>query len=1084
MSKGLRAVVGVVALAVSFFVPAVAPWLAPLGASLLLGAAMEKKPSSLERLSTQDVMIRSAVQPQDLVLGTVKKSGPIVYFGTSGTTNEFLWFVVAVCEHEIDGYETLWIDDVPIDVATEIDGSGYVTNAAFINADSTKLVKTGFYTGQSSQTADAELSAAFTEWDSTHNGNDVAYFWVRCEIDRSAGGNDPENPEANVWDKGWPRDLSVTMRGALVYDPRLDDLQTGIPGSGSHRVDTPSTWEYSENPALCRAHYIRHDRFGPGFTSSDVDWVTLAAQADICDELVSIPGAATQKRYTMNGVVSMADTPKAILESMATADHGVTLFLPAGIQIMVGAWKASTYTLTEDWLAGTVSATSALPTDDHYNGVRGQYISKDADFTLVEFQPRISSAYETEDGIGRVWSDIVLPFTNEEFTAQRLAIIELKKSRQQASVILQCNYKAIQIPLYDVVGLSFEGFSNDTFRVIGKTTNTDGIVTLQLREEVSTDWDYTVPDMAEPPVIPTVTRGSGGPLPPTNLVATTVGNGVLLEWEHASIDSISHIEVYAATSNNRAGVSLLTRTRAESFLHVLAADEVRYYWIIARGENGLVSTWEPVGSTSGVMGTAGSWGVDGSDAVYYYIKPINGTAIKNGTGSLTVEAHKLTGAVDEHLSAGTIKLYVGSTEVTEANGYGTGSDGYTGVFEPADISGAVTVELKDGPAGTVLDTITLVDIDDGLDQVFGYIEPTGAIAWVLDNDQTTWAPTSTTVNLECTFVKGGSDVARVAWQITRSAAGILTGASVTHSGGDLNTSRVTVTELDENTAAMSVKFTYSFDGDVCVVLETVTAAKSGSHGISTFLTKPSIAIATDYEGDNYSLAQVDSANPGLHKVYLGGTDETTNAIHSIPSYDSFDALKYYKTQNGLMLTVERYTGKYYVSGASWSSDSEQFTVRASYDGIFFDKVFSIVKVKNGLVSGVNVELFSQNLYVESNSGPLYGFFVMDNDGGMRKASSLTSTPGASSDFATWLINGAASDYDIRITYLWGDTFTGLTSGTWYNMAVDRYVYLIDSDSGGTTYKECCVQVDIRSAFWGTILDTCQIVLKVNYNSAA
>ncbi|KKK51030.1 hypothetical protein LCGC14_3119050, partial [marine sediment metagenome] len=96
----------------------------------------------------------------------------------------------------------------------------------------------------------------------------------------------------------------------------------------------------------------------------------------------------------------------------------------------------------------------------------------------------------------------------------------------------------------------------------------------------------------------------------------------------------------------------------------------------------------------------------------FYIKPTTGTAIKNGVGTLTVEAHRIFEGVDELLSTGTIQLFEGTTLVTFANGYVTGSDGYTGILDSGDISGSAIIELKDGSAGAILDSITLIDVDD------------------------------------------------------------------------------------------------------------------------------------------------------------------------------------------------------------------------------------------------------------------------------------------------------------------------------------------------------------------------------------
>ena len=78
----------------------------------------------------------------------------------------------------------------------------------------------------------------------------------------------------------------------------------------------------------------------------------------------------------------------------------------------------------------------------------------------------------------------------------------------------------------------------------------------------------------------------------------------------------------------------------------------------------------------------GNAGATGEAATLYYIKPTQGTAIKNGTGQLRVEAHKVFGGNDILLTTpAPVQLYVGSTLVTAGNGYVAGSNGYVGIFD-------------------------------------------------------------------------------------------------------------------------------------------------------------------------------------------------------------------------------------------------------------------------------------------------------------------------------------------------------------------------------------------------------------------
>lgn len=97
-------------------------------------------------------------------------------------------------------------------------------------------------------------------------------------------------------------------------------------------------------------------------------------------------------------------------------------------------------------------------------------------------------------------------------------------------------------------------------------------------------------------------------------------------------------------------------------------------------------------------------GPTGATPEIYYILPTNGTAIKNSEGSLTIQARKIADGTDTLLNSGNIKLYSGDTVL---------GDGYTATLTSAHITDTLTVTLKEGIEGDVLDTITLIDVKDG-----------------------------------------------------------------------------------------------------------------------------------------------------------------------------------------------------------------------------------------------------------------------------------------------------------------------------------------------------------------------------------
>lgn len=73
-------------------------------------------------LKDRYVMVRSATDPRQLVLGRQRVSGPIGFIKSYGTKNEHLVYTVLLAAHEVDAIETIYFDDEPV----VIDGAGNV----------------------------------------------------------------------------------------------------------------------------------------------------------------------------------------------------------------------------------------------------------------------------------------------------------------------------------------------------------------------------------------------------------------------------------------------------------------------------------------------------------------------------------------------------------------------------------------------------------------------------------------------------------------------------------------------------------------------------------------------------------------------------------------------------------------------------------------------------------------------------------------------------------------------------------------------------------------------------------------------
>jgi hypothetical protein len=123
-----------------------------------------------------------------------------------------------------------------------------------------------------------------------------------------------------------------------------------------------------------------------------------------------------------------------------------------------------------------------------------------------------------------------------------------------------------------------------------------------------------------------------------------------------------------------------------------------------------------------------------------------------------------------------------------------------------------------------------------------------------------------------------------------------------------------------------------------------------------YLTRESYTVPSLQDGTGYTSYL--SLAGGTFKVNFGTTDVTTSSIFNIVG--GTDAgTTWTKVQNGLTFTISETTGAYSVSGASWTTDSESFTVTASYLGTTGTKTYTITKAKQGLPGKktVTVKLF-------------------------------------------------------------------------------------------------------------------------------
>lgn len=432
-------------------------------------------------LSSRTITSRGTIEPQAIIYGeALVAASTLAYRKALGNNNSQLWTVHCLAGHEVDSITDIYLDDKQIAnslINGGAAGGGGVTSGTFGPTRGTvNTVEVWKHLGTASQTYDTNLASADTdgEWTSTHRLRGIAYIVTMFKLN--------DRTEA-VWEAGDPSNVKALIRGKKIYDPRLDSTRlidsTTSPqtyGSGSHRVDTPSTWEWSDNPALCVADYLMDAKFSPlegGIDPARIDWEAVAAAADDCDVEVVIPPVAspsnTEKRFTCNGVLYGTASGQQNLEALLSSMNGSLVFSGGMYIIRAGVYEAPSDTLSEDDIIGPVGIKSSLSSDERVNSLKAVFIDPDKKYEPTEtvlIAP--SDLKTTRDGGAELPQSIDLPMTNSWYMAQRIVIKRLSEANQEVTLTVPCNLRAARLVPGERVSLTIteRSWAPKVFKVI------------------------------------------------------------------------------------------------------------------------------------------------------------------------------------------------------------------------------------------------------------------------------------------------------------------------------------------------------------------------------------------------------------------------------------------------------------------------------------------------------------------------------------------------------------------------------------------------------------------------------------------
>jgi hypothetical protein len=204
-----------------------------------------------------------------------------------------------------------------------------------------------------------------------------------------------------------------------------------------------------------------------GCTQSEIDETQLIAAANLCDEAVALAAGGSEQRYTINGAFDASEAPRSILPKLLTAISGSARFISGQWKIDPASYKTPTITLSDDDLRGGVRIRPRLSRRELCNAVKGVYVSPLNNYQMSDFPPVVNSFYLSEDQGERIWHELDLPFTASAATAQRIAKIDLERTRLQIVIEWAGKFSCYRLQPGDTVMLDLSRYGWESYVVGG-----------------------------------------------------------------------------------------------------------------------------------------------------------------------------------------------------------------------------------------------------------------------------------------------------------------------------------------------------------------------------------------------------------------------------------------------------------------------------------------------------------------------------------------------------------------------------------------------------------------------------------------
>jgi len=301
----------------------------------------------------------------------------------------------------IEGVESFYIGTEQV----EVDSEGFVTTPKYTR-DGQRLIRFYVYDGNQLFLPYELVSASAGALGYGDSASGISWVYVRWEAVYDVFGQ-----------IGIP-EFRFVVKGKKLYDPRTN------------------TTYYSNNPALVARDYLTSS-MGLRCLASEINNADVIASANICDENVSTPSGATQKRYSINGALSTENNLKGNLELISFAMSGMLFWSQGQWSIQAGAYQTPVTTIDESKIIEVENVTAFSARRDIFNTITGTFIAANDLFVEKQFPVVANADLMALDG-EKIERNINYPLITDATIAQRLPFKLFSVDSAPFSVYLFC----------------------------------------------------------------------------------------------------------------------------------------------------------------------------------------------------------------------------------------------------------------------------------------------------------------------------------------------------------------------------------------------------------------------------------------------------------------------------------------------------------------------------------------------------------------------------------------------------------------------------------------------------------------------